>query len=411
MESTGSTVRKVFTNKNILVISLTTTLWGVANSGWQTYWSLWLREDLGISLAMVGLLSTFQTAEQLLFQLPGGIITDKIGRRKIILVGTCLRFGPPILYLMATNWEHVLLATIINASTSIYNPALEAIVADSLPSRQRGTGYGAYRMITSLPRVFMPTMGGLIMDAYGYNVGVKFFNLLTILFVLIMLIVRLKLITETLATAHQKRSTKTTFSDALHVPGSIWAMMTVATVAGFSLRMIQQLTPIFAREMLNLSNTEIGLASTAMSLTSTLLTMPSGLLSDRIGRKPLILIAETITPATTLAIPFVNGFPMYLILQILTGIGSALGGRHMGFSGGPAWQALISDYIPPEKRGTVMGLQSTVSGVVGTPAPIVGTHVWDNYSPGSAFIASAAIAAGVIPIFLFFVKEEKKREE
>lgn len=403
-------VKKVFSNRNILVISLTTTLWGVSNSGFQTFWSLWLKEDLGISLAMVGLLSTFQSAEQLLFQLPGGIITDKIGRRKIILFGTFLRFFPPIIYLVATNWEHILLATIINASTSIYNPALEAIVADSLPSRQRGTGYGAYRMITSMPRVFMPTVGGIVMDAYGYSAGVKIFNVLTMVFVLIMLIVRMKLITETLASSHSKRSTKTTFSDALHVPRSIWAMMAVATIGGFAIRMIQQLTPLFAREVLGLSNTEIGIASTALSLTSTLLIMPSGLISDRVGRKPLILIAEAITPLTTFAIPYVNGFLMYLGLQIATGVGSALGGRHMGFSGGPAWQALISDYVPSERRGTVMGLQSTVSGVAGTPAALVGTYVYDN-DPGSTFIVSAIIAATVIPIFLFGVKEPKKREE
>ena len=403
-------VKKVFSNRNILVISLTTTLWGVSNSGFQTFWSLWLRKDLGISLAMVGLLSTFQSAEQLLFQLPGGIITDKIGRRKIILFGTFLRFFPPIIYLVATNWEHILLATIINASTSIYNPALEAIVADSLPSRQRGTGYGAYRMITSMPRVFMPTVGGIVMDAYGYSAGVKIFNVLTMVFVLIMLIVRMKLITETLASSHSKRSTKTTFSDALHVPRSIWAMMAVATIGGLAIRMIQQLTPLFAREVLGLSNTEIGIASTALSLTSTLLIMPSGLISDRVGRKPLILIAEAITPLTTFAIPYVNGFLMYLGLQIATGVGSALGGRHMGFSGGPAWQALISDYVPSERRGTVMGLQSTVSGVAGTPAALVGTYIYDN-DPGSAFIVSAIIAATVIPIFLFGVKEPKKREE
>lgn len=403
-------VKKVFSNRNILVISLTTTLWGVSNSGFQTFWSLWLRKDLGISLAMVGLLSTFQSAEQLLFQLPGGIITDKIGRRKIILFGTFLRFFPPIIYLVATNWEHILLATIINASTSIYNPALEAIVADSLPSRQRGTGYGAYRMITSMPRVFMPTVGGIVMDAYGYSAGVKIFNVLTMVFVLIMLIVRMKLITETLASSHSKRSTKTTFSDALHVPRSIWAMMAVATIGGFAIRMIQQLTPLFAREVLGLSNTEIGIASTALSLTSTLLIMPSGLISDRVGRKPLILIAEAITPLTTFAIPYVNGFLMYLGLQIATGVGSALGGRHMGFSGGPAWQALISDYVPSERRGTVMGLQSTVSGVAGTPAALVGTYIYDN-DPGSTFIVSAIIAATVIPIFLFGVKEPKKREE
>lgn len=405
-------LRNVFSNRNILAISFTTTLWSLGNNAWQqNYWSLWLKEELGVSIALIGVLSTIQSAEQMLFQLPGGIIADKFGRRRIILFGTSLRLIPPIIYILATNWEQILLATIINASSSIYMPAFEAIVADSLPSRQRGAGYGAYRMITSLPRIFMPSIGGVVMDAWGYRDGVRFFNITTIFLVIIVVVIRARYITETLAKTTEKRSTKTTFTDALKVPRSIWAMMIVATVSGFALRMVMQLTPIFVKEVIGLSNTEMGFAATASSLVSSLLIMPSGMLSDRMGRKPLILTAELLTPLTTLGIMYVNGFPQYLMLQILVGVGAALGGRHFGFAGGPAWQALIADLVPKERRGTVMGLQSTIGGIAGTPAPIIGSYVWEGYSPITAFVISGILTASVIPIFLFFVKEPRKSEE
>ncbi len=408
--------RDVFSNRNILAISFTTTLWSIFNQAWQPYWGLWLQKELGVSIAIVGLLSTIQSAEQLLFQLPGGIIADKFGRKKIVLFGTSLRLIPPIIYLLATNWEHVLVAVIFNASASVYMPAFEAIVADSLPSRQRGAGYGAYRMVTSLPRIFMPTLGGVAMDVLGYKEGVKIFNILTIFTVTATLIIRAKLITETLDRKGEHKearhtSTRETLLSAFKVHRTIWVMMFVATLGGFGLRMVMQLMPIYAKDFIGLTNTQIGFASTASSALSTILIMPIGMLSDRIGRKVLILVGEVLTPFTMIGFVLVKDFPQYFLLQLVTGIGSAMGGRHMGFAGGPAWQALIADLVPKEKRGTINGIISTVSGAIGTPSPYLGSYIWETYSPEASFIVSTTIALISIPIFAIFAKDPKKGEE
>ncbi|MFB0543584.1 MAG: MFS transporter, partial [Candidatus Bathyarchaeia archaeon] len=211
--STKDVIKNVFSNRNILAISLTTTLWSVCNAGWSPYWPLYLKHELGATVAVLGMLSVIQTSEQLLFQLPGGILADRFGRRKIILFGTSLRIIAPLIYLMATNWVHVIPAVIVNAMSSIYTPAFDAIIADSLPQRQRGAGYGAYRMITSLPRVFMPVLGGIIMDALGYKEGVRIFLIATIIASVVMILIRARFLTETLIeSSGQRRSTRATLS-------------------------------------------------------------------------------------------------------------------------------------------------------------------------------------------------------
>jgi len=410
--STKDVMRNVFSNRNILTISLTTTLWSVCNQAWQPFWSLYLKEELGATVAIVGLLSMIQNAEMLLFQLPGGILADKIGRRKVILFGTCLRFIPPVVYLLATSWEHVLVAVIANASASIYSPALEAIVADSLPRGQRGAGYGAYRMITSLPMVFMPTVGGIVMDALGYKAGVKIFNIATFLAVIVVLLVRMKLVTETLAKKGKQRSTRATFSSALKVPRTIWVMMIVATLGGFAMRMVMQFISIYAKEVILLSNTELGLAQTGGSLLSSILIMPSGMLSDRIGRKPIISVAQVIQPLTTWGIILVSvgSFPQYLLLRLFGGVGSALGGGFYGFAGGPAWQALVADLVPSENRGTIMGLISTITGAIGAPSSLIGGYLYEG-SPQTTFNIALIIGLVSVPIFVLLVKEPKKGGE
>jgi len=77
----------------------------------------------------------------------------------------------------------------------------------------------------------------------------------------------------------------------------------------------------------------------------------------------------------------------------------------MGRAGGPAWNALVADVVPREKRGTVQGAIGTVTGIVSAPASILGSYLWMNLGPQFPFYAaSLAGIAGVI-VFWIGVKE------
>jgi len=204
-------MKEVFSNRNILTIGLTTSLWTLCNSGWRPFWSIYLTEELGADLLAVGLLSTIQTADQFLFQLPGGVLADKYGRRKIIVYGTSLRLLSPIIYWFSTHWTHTILAVIINGAASVYTPAFNAIIADSLPEEKRGAGYGAYRTLTSMPRIFSPLIGGYAMDVLGYKDGVRIFLVLSMITAAIITGVRYFVISETLdVDSKSKRKRKRT---------------------------------------------------------------------------------------------------------------------------------------------------------------------------------------------------------
>ena len=192
-----SIMRDVLSSRNILSIAVTTSMITLIDMGWRPFWTPYLINELGADLAAVGLLSMIQSSERLLFQLPGGVLADRFGRRKIIVYGTAMRILTPILYLMATNWTHVIPALIISGATSIYMPAFNAIIADSLPETERGAGYGAYRMITSFPQVISPIIGGVLMDSFGYKEGVKIFLVASLVTNIIVTIVRWKVVTET----------------------------------------------------------------------------------------------------------------------------------------------------------------------------------------------------------------------
>ena len=166
MASIPKILREVFSERNILVISLTSMLYRIFNRFWRMWWTLYLLE-LGASLPIVGLLAMIQNASMLIFQLPGGILADRFGRKRVIIIGTSLRILTPILLLLGRTWQEFIPGMVMNAVASLYMPALNAIIAESLPSERRGAAFGAYRTVTSIPQIFMPIISGMYMDIMG----------------------------------------------------------------------------------------------------------------------------------------------------------------------------------------------------------------------------------------------------
>ena len=405
--------KNIFSNSNVLAISITNALWRACSNGWRPYWPLYLKQDLGASIAMIGILSTIQLASQLFFQIPGGVLADKIGRKKVIVVGTVIRLFPPIIYLLATNWIHVVPALLIEALRSIYQPAVNAIIADSLPPKQRGTGYGAYRMITTSPRLIMPIIGGIAMDAMGYKKGIKVFLIANIIAILVALYIRAKFIKETLVKKEQQMNIKKTIYSVFDVPRTIWVIVLFSAISSFALRIVMPFINIYAIEIIGLTNTQLGLVETSIGFLSTFLSVPGGMLADRVGRKPIILFTSCITPLTRWGIIFVSGFWQYLLLQSVNSIGMIIGGAEgvLEMVAGPAWEALVADLVPREKRGTIRGIIDTFTLLVGAPSSWIGGYIWQYYTPQAPFQLSLILGILGVLIFSIFVQEPIKREE
>jgi MFS family permease len=367
---------------------------------------------LGASITIIGMLSMISIFSQLLFQLPGGIISDKFGRRKIIILGTTIRLIPPLIFLFAKNWLQIIPGLLIEAVRSLYQPAQNAIIADSLPSSQRGAGYGTYRMIISLPRVIMPFLGGIIMDDYGYKEGIRIFLAANVITIIISILVKSKFLKETIDNDKRKSSTKM-ISSKLKFSRTIWIMVAVSAITGFAVRLIEPFINIYAIEILGLSNTQLGFIQTIGGIVILLLSIPGGIFADTFGRKPVILTSMIITPLTTWGITIVKHYQQYLLLQFINSIGISLGGGGGGFEmvGGPAWEAMVADQVPKDKRATTKGLISTFTGIVGAPSSFIGGHLWTKYTPLTPFFISFYLGLVSIFIFIVFIKESKIRFE
>ena len=406
-------MRRVFSSRNLVVITLTQSLFMLTATLWWPYWSLYIVE-LGASKAQLGMLFMLEMSSQLLLQLPGGILTDRLGRKKVIVIGSIFRALSPIIYLRFKAWYMVLPGMVLTQVSSMMMPAVNALIAESMAAEDRAAGFGAYRMMTWMPMMFTALIGGVIVDRLGVVPGVRLCIALTLAVAWFNVFARWRFLEDTYVAKPPREESrrgrwKAAWRELRTVPRSIWVLIVVASLSSFSVRVAGSFMVVYATEVLGLSPTQWGVITTLTSLVSTLLTIPSGILSDRIGRKPCIIVSRVLSPMQMLGFILSRNFWHILASRLLGGIGEGFGGTVMGIMGGPAWQALVADIVPASRRGSVMGLMGTLTGLLSLPASWIGGYMYDHVSPLTPFQASFAFGVAATLIFIIFLKEPEKK--
>ncbi len=414
----ASILKQVFSNRNIITISSTNMLYHIFNGLWELWWTLYLLHELNTPVTIVGLLATIQNTSRILFQLPGGILADRIGRKRVIVFGTSMRVIAPITLLLAKSWPWVAPGMIINAVASLYSPAFNAIIAESLPDERRGAAFGAYRMLTSTPQIFMPVVSGYYLNLMGIGRGVRVGLMMFTVAAIVAAVVRAIFLKETLMVGNTPQNPdgensgerESIFAPLRRLHKTIFAMLVVSIIAGFAMRMVWSFLPPYAYYEIGLNTTQYGLLQTVAMGISVPLYLFSGLIADRFGRVPPILLARSLGPVDSLSLLLLRDYNHLLAAYGIIGVAGGLGGGRLrmgGYMGGPAWQALITDIVPQRDRGKIMGLMATITGLVSLPGSFLGGYLYD-YNPHLLLAVGSTLEALSIPMILLFVREPKR---
>ena len=164
--------------------------------------------ELGASPTLLGLIFMAEMAAQLIFQIPGGFLTDRFGRKKVIVMGSIFRALSPFIYVFIGSWQFVIVGMVITQASNMMIPAIDALIAESVSKENRGLGYGAFRMMTWLPQIFTAYLGGVITDMLSVIPGVKLAIAATAAVAVINVFIRWKYLEDTYvpgAEIHSKR--------------------------------------------------------------------------------------------------------------------------------------------------------------------------------------------------------------
>ncbi len=157
--------------------------------------------------------------------------------------------------------------------------------------------------------------------------------------------------------------------------------------------------PLFASQKLNISDFEIGIIIASFSFIQFLFNPVLGKLSDKIGRRPIIVSTLLLTAFSYILFTFAHNFWMLLISRLLAGFG----GSNIGVA-----QAYIADVTSKEERAKGMGLIGAAFGLGFLFGPMIGGII-SQYNYEYAGYGSAGFSLLAFLFSLFFLPESKKK--
>jgi MFS family permease len=156
------------------------------------------------------------------------------------------------------------------------------------------------------------------------------------------------------------------------------------------------LIPLYADDVLRLGPGAIGLLLTVSSLLHGLLIYPSGAMSDKLGRKIVIVPAGYLVGLTLFAVPFAHTTASFATIFLLLHVAQGWGGQ--------APVAYVADLSPPGMRGMGIGLYRTFGDLAGFIGPVVSTSLV-SISYYSAFWSGAGLWVITVVLFAYVAKE------
>ena len=368
-------------------------------------------EGLGAPPIVIGLMGSIGAAMLGLVRIPGAYIADKYGRKQITVTMTFVIAISFLFFVFAPDWRFVLLGMIISNASLIYQPALQAILADSVPPEKRGMGFAATNVIPNIPTIFAPAVAGLLVETQGLIPGMRIVYAIVFFCMMAAAIVRLLFLKETLREPRKIRlaEMKEAFAKSLGSIAEAWRSMSSSLkfltlaflISAFEDPMFRWFTALYVNDVVGVSNFDWGLVNTVSIAVTIVFGFPLGKLVDRIPRKKGVLLAYVIFMPSTALFIFSRNFVQLLFVFIMFGLGGCLIG--------PAYSALQADMIPREKRGRIMGMIGTLNVLATVPASALAGFL---YSLGPVYPFAFSLALGIVVslIVLLAVKEPETRE-
>ncbi len=399
-----------FLRGNMLVLMTSWILMNFAGAIPATYYSLYVLELDGTPF-IIGIIEFAAFLALASVQFPGGYLADKNGRRGLIVTFTFGITFANLFFVFAQSWHFILAGIILQNLFLVYQPALSAIIADSIPPEKRGMGFSMIMFTNNIASIFSPAIAGFLYIQYGLVLGVRIAYFAVFVFDLAAAIIRIKL-TETL----QGNSEKISLSGAIKgypkavkeglsvwkvLPRSMFYLFLTNALSSFAFAMLFPYLVVYATNVLHIDGFNWALLMMWFTASMILSSLPCGKLTDRVGRKKPLALSWVFLSLFPLLF-LLGSLHMLFLAYLLFGISNAL------FIA--AYQALEADIVPREMRGKEVGCSQFITYALMSIGGLVGGFVYEFVSPTLLFALSFIVTLPLAVVTLLLIHEPEKRE-
>ena len=385
--------------RNIWVVTVTSFLTDISSEMIFNLIPLFLANILGVGTAVIGLIDGIAETTASLMKVYAGALSDKLGRRKWLAVaGYALSaVSKPFLY-WANAWGWVLGVRFADRlGKGIRTAPRDALVADSIDEKQRGLAFGVHRAGDTAGAfvglglaaliVWLTQSGAAELSQHTFRVVVLASILPALLAVLVLAL------GATDVTAARRGSAPVRLS--LAGMDSRFKLFLFVLVL-FTLGNSSDSFIVLLGQNRGLDILQIMLMVMTFNLVYALLAGPLGALSDKLGRRRLIIAGWIAYGLVYLGLALSHTGWQVWVLYGLYGI-------YYGATDGVA-RALVADMVSEERRGAAYGLYNAAIGITALPASVIagllwqGAGRWAGFGPSAPFFFGAALAllAGIL---------------
>lgn len=366
--------------------------------------TLYVTQKFEVGMTQVGILFSIFAISNLIGSILGGALTDKLGRRTMLLFGlvfsslSALSMG-----LVNTIGAFYGLAALVGLLASTGGPAQQAMVADLLPVKQRAQGYGLLRVAANLAIAIGPMIGGLL-ASYSFLwlfIGDAVGSLITAVLVY-------TIIPETKPESASGEAEPSLagsiggYGKALHDSFFMTFILMCILMTTVYIQMNSSLA-VYLRDEHGVTTQQFGYL---ISLNAGMVVLFQFWITRRItGRPPLLMMAAgTVLYAVGFALyGFVSAYAMFLAAMAIITVGEMLVS--------PTAQALVARLAPEDMRGRYMAMYGFSWTIPTALGPLAAGLIMDNYNPVWLWVACGILAMVAALGFLWMHKGARKRLE
>ncbi len=367
-----------------------------------------LVDSLGGNQAAIGLVAGVSAFTGILFSLPAGFLSDRLGRRRMLLLSGAVFATAPFAYLLVSGiWQLGVIRFYHGLATAVFGPVAMALVAD-LYEQSRGAKLGWFSSATLLGRFIAPAAGGAILS-FSLTGGVYDFAPVYLVcgvagvmaFGGMLALPRER--TSEAADAHEGGgSVAAAWRDALGAllnNRAILATCGVEAAILFSFGIFETFLPIRGLA-LGLSAWQIGLCISSQVITIAMSKPALGHFSDIHGRPPQIFGGAMFGAACMVLLAHADSFWMMMAASILLGLAISFVTS--------ASVAHLADLSEKGCHGSVMGALGSIMDIGHTTGPIIGGMLAVSFGLGVSFYFGGGVLVASAAYFLLRTRPDDK---
>jgi MFS family permease len=338
----------------------------------------------GVSVMGLGVVQSALNMSTAAGLIAWGALSDRYGRKPVILVSNACRVLSLAALITSGHFAFLIAFAFLMGFSALFmigNPARNALIAESVGSGRMGMAFSTLLSISQITNTVMASAWGYLAVTVGYS-PILYASLIGDLVGLALqaVFIRETLVPDDLE-AEEVDLRERLRGFFMPEPG-LRRLYLILLVLGFSYGTGYSLFYGILVDSYGFTELQLGLFTTGFNLAWGIASIPIGKISERVGRKPMLLGSLTTALVTVLGFLTFRSFEAYLFFQILSALDPALWI--------PAWMAMLTEKVPRERLSLVMGKIDSYSKLAGIPAPWIGGLLYSNFGFNAPLLVHAA---------------------